>query len=510
MTDTDPSVDAIFTGHTHKEYAWDAPITGTDRTRPVIQTGSYGERIGQITLTLDPATLDVTGYTVANVARTTTPAAELVATYPRVAEVKTIVDAALAEAAIIGNQPVGSVAADITTAYLDGKRDDRASESTLGNLVANSLRDTLATPERGGAQIGIVNPGGLRADLLYGDDGVITYAEANAVLPFVNNLWSTTLTGAQLTTVLEQQWQPAGSSRAFLNLGLSDNVTYTYTATNAPGERITSVTIDGVALDPAASYRIATFSFLATGGDNFTEFTQGTDARDSGLVDRDAWISYLQEHPGLSPDFARQGVATGPLPGAVDPGGVVSLDLAKLDLTSLGSPANTSVAAYLVPAGTALDPAATPLATAPVTAGAATIAATVPAGTAAGTYDLYVRATPSGTTVRVPVTVNAVVPPATLNVTSDAFSFCLIGRSQVVVYATNRERTTVSITVTTPLGQQTFAKVRPGQTVAATFGRWGALPAGTATVVATGMVGDTPATTTQQHTYKATRGGLFS
>uniref|UniRef100_UPI003016876F choice-of-anchor I family protein n=1 Tax=unclassified Microbacterium TaxID=2609290 RepID=UPI003016876F len=39
VTDTAPSVDAIFTGHTHKTYAWSAPIPGTDRTRPVVQTG---------------------------------------------------------------------------------------------------------------------------------------------------------------------------------------------------------------------------------------------------------------------------------------------------------------------------------------------------------------------------------------------------------------------------------------------------------------------------------------
>ncbi|MBF0792995.1 5'-nucleotidase C-terminal domain-containing protein, partial [Escherichia coli] len=115
-------------------------------------------------------------------------------------EVDAIVDAALAKAAEIGDQPVASVTADITTAfaggsYVDGvwtggTRDNRASESALGNLVADSLRTSLADESRGGAEIGVVNPGGLRSELYYGADGVITYAEANAVLPFVNNLWT--------------------------------------------------------------------------------------------------------------------------------------------------------------------------------------------------------------------------------------------------------------------------------------------------------------------------------
>ena len=142
-----PDVAAIFNGHTHKQYAWDAPVLDsagrpTGKTRPIVQTGNYGEFIGQIQLTIDTKTMSVTGYKAANVKRTTDPAADLVAAYPRVAAVKAIVDKAVADAAVIGNQPVGKVTADITTAFggAPAVRDDRASESTLGNLVADSLR----------------------------------------------------------------------------------------------------------------------------------------------------------------------------------------------------------------------------------------------------------------------------------------------------------------------------------------------------------------------------------
>ena len=358
VTEVTPDVAAIFNGHTHKQYSWDAPVPGVEgKTRPIVQTGNYGEFIGQIQLTIDTKTMSVTGYKAGNVKRTTStdqPAADLVAKYPRVAAVKTIVDKALADAAVVGNQPVGKVTADITTAFTPAtdttpaSRDDRGSESTLGNLVADSLVDSLKAPELGGAEIGVVNPGGLRNELYYAPDGTITYAEANAVLPFVNNLWTTSLTGEQFKTLLEQQWQtnPDGTvpSRAYQQLGLSKNVNYTYDAARAAGDRITSIRVNGALIDPAKSYRIGTFSFLATGGDNFRIFKSGTDTKDSGLVDRDAWIKYLQAHNPVSPDFARRSVAVVNTTAAEVKGGdAISLAVSKLDLTSLGSPVNTSL-----------------------------------------------------------------------------------------------------------------------------------------------------------------------
>ncbi|MBG6183341.1 5'-nucleotidase [Arthrobacter sp. CAN_A214] len=405
-TETSPLVDAIFTGHTHKQYAWDGPVPGVEgKTRPILQTGSYGEFVGQITLTVDDATGDVQAYTAQNVARTTDTDASLTSTFPRVAEVKRIVDSALAQAAVIGNQPVGSVTADITTAFTGTGRDDRGSESTLGNLVADSLRSSLGSAERGAAEIGVVNPGGLRNELYHSPDGVVTFAEANAVLPFVNDLWTTTLTGAQFKEVLEQQWQPDGNSRGFLALGLSDNVSYTYDPALERGSRITSVTVDGSPLDPARAYRVGTFSFLAQGGDNFTVFRQGTDTRESGLVDRNAWIDYIKANSPLSPSFDRRGMVVQGAPSAVRAGDAVSFNVSKLDLTSLGSPVNTSLTAKYV----AADGSSTDLGSFPVSGGAAAVAVTVPAS-ASGAGSIVLVAGESQTTVTLPVTVEAMVP----------------------------------------------------------------------------------------------------
>ncbi len=438
---TSPKVAAILNGHTHQTYAWDGPVPATDgegvgATRPIIQTGNYGENVGQIQLTVDADTNAVLDYTVANVP----VSADIVfdpqlGTPPSIPEISGIVTAALDYADEVGSQPIGSVTADITTAFSggtygadgyggpDAKRDNRAAESTLGNLVADSLLDVLAPEDRGGAEISLVNPGGLRAELLYGDDGVITYAEANAVLPFVNNLFTTTLTGTQLVAVLEQQWQTVVNadtgavevpSRPYLQLGLSDNISYTFDPDpdgdgvtvgdlDDQGKHIQTVVVDGEPVTADATYRVGSFSFLLQGGDNFTAFTQGTDTRDSGLIDRDAWIGYLQANPGVSPEFDKHAVAVTGLADLPESGGTTTLNVSTLDLTSLGAPANTTLSTRLLafPEGGG-EPAVTELGSVPVSGGAASVPFTVPAP---GAYYLQMSAAPSGTVVTVPILV---------------------------------------------------------------------------------------------------------
>lgn len=400
VNETAGTVDAIFTGHTHRRYALNTPKPGGG-TRPVVQTGSYGEYVGQIDLTVESTTGAVTAATGTNIARV---AAEDTA-LPRVAAVKAIVDKALADAKVIGDQPVGSVTADITRADSDlatpAVDEDRGAESTLGDLVANALRDgvpaDIAKPE-----LGIVNPGGLRADLLFaGDtttnpantDGVVTFAEANAVLPFVNNVSTVDLTGAQVKRILEQQWQPAGSSRPYLHLGLSDNVSVTQDPTQPVGQRITSVRIAGKPMVATETYTVSTFSFLAAGGDNFTGFTEGT-TKDTGLIDRDVWIKYIRDNAGLKPDFARQQVIAQGLPEALKTGQKLTVNLSKLDITSRGSVKNTQVQVVRV-----RDGKRKVMKSVAVTDASAEVRFTVP-----GASQVELVAMPSGTTITRDVT----------------------------------------------------------------------------------------------------------
>ena len=107
-----------------------------------------------------------------------------------------------------------------------------------------------------------MNPGGLRDDFLVTDQfgteapGVVTLGEANSVQPFANGVVTMTLTGAQIKQVLEEQWQPAGSSRPFLALGVSTGFFFTYDAARAAGDRIVSITLNCAPINPNASYRV--------------------------------------------------------------------------------------------------------------------------------------------------------------------------------------------------------------------------------------------------------------
>ncbi|RLV55580.1 bifunctional metallophosphatase/5'-nucleotidase [Aeromicrobium phragmitis] len=396
-----PEVDAIFTGHTHQEYAWDAPVPGSPgETRPIVQSGSYGANIGEVTLTVDATTGDVTAYSARNVPRTTTDDATLVNQFPRVGTVQAIVQAALEHADDIGREVKGTQTADITRAF-NGASEDRGAESTLGGVVADALLSRVSQTQAG-ADLGLVNPGGLRADLLYAptgqeQPGEITYAEANAVLPFVNNVSSVAVTGETLKRIFEQQWQRDAEgnvpSRAYLQLGVSENVSYTFDSTRPEGDRITGVWIDGEPLDPQRTYRIATFSFLAQGGDNFHAFTEGTNT-DTGLVDYEAWIDYLENNRPISPDFARRSVEVQGLQDEYAAGDTLTFTLPRLDLTSLGSPANTEVAVEALPESG--EPVT--LGSFPVSGGAAQVEATLPADLS-GAVRFRATAQPTGTTV---------------------------------------------------------------------------------------------------------------
>ena len=76
--------------------------------------------------------------------------------------------------------------------------------------------------------------------------------------------------------MLEQQYVPGRpGGRDQLIFGVSDGLTFTYDPTAAP-VTVSDTALNGVPLDPAATYRVTTNSFLADGGDAFTVFREGT------------------------------------------------------------------------------------------------------------------------------------------------------------------------------------------------------------------------------------------
>ncbi|MBX9243909.1 ExeM/NucH family extracellular endonuclease [Actinotalea ferrariae] len=336
----DAEIDAIFAGHTHQAHAHQLPVAGWPEglTRPVVQSGQYGQNLAHVTLEVDPATGDV----VASSSALVPLAPGGVPAFPADAEVAQIVADAVAAADELGKASLGEITDDLLRARQSDGTDNRGGESTLGNLVADVQ---LWATQDVGTEIAFMNPGGLRADLTYASsnpddpDGNVTYREAATVQSFANTLVTMTLTGEQVVEVLEQQWQPAAASRPFLKLGVA-GLTYTYDPTAAAGERITDVRVGDAPLDLTAPYRVVANSFLAGGGDNFTTLAEGTQRADSGRVDLQAFVDYLAAFTPVSPDLAQRavGVDLGDVPAeGYVPGDTVTVALSSL-LFSAGEP----------------------------------------------------------------------------------------------------------------------------------------------------------------------------
>ncbi len=415
----DPGVNAIVSGHTH--LAYNHVIDG----RPVISSGQYGEKFGLMDIKVNPKTKEIVSMvnetlplmSAAIPATPTTPAVPAKPLYPAVPEVQAIVDDAVAVAEVLGAQKLGDITAPFNRSKLaNGSTENRGGESTLGNFVADVQ---LWATQSASAQIAFMNPGGLRTDMPYASsgpndpDGNVTYKEAAVVQPFANTLVAMDLTGAQVRTVLEQQWQPTGASRPFLKLGVSEGLVYDYNPAAAAGAHIGTITLNGVAIDPAASYRVTVNSFLASGGDNFTVLASGTNRADTGKVDLAAMVDYLAANSPASPDFAQRAVGVVLTPPASAAGYVagekVTVTMSSLAFGDASTPAPGTVDLSLGGAVLASAPVDGTVSDAVLDeTGTAAAEITIPTGVD-GVQQLALTVAATGTAVNVPITIQKAV-----------------------------------------------------------------------------------------------------
>ncbi|MFD7559668.1 MULTISPECIES: bifunctional metallophosphatase/5'-nucleotidase [unclassified Streptomyces] len=293
----DPKVDALVTGHTHQAYSCNIPDpAGNPRT--VTSAASYGRLFTDTTLTYDRATKDIVRTPV----KAPKPVNKIVSRdQPKAPDMTELVDRWKALAAPIANRPQGFISADIPG------RGSEAPEKPLGDLIADAQLEALAPADKGGAQLAIMNPGGIRADLAYKaagaeGDGVVTYGESYTVQPFNNMMNIVDLTGAQLITALQQQVTGPVNGANPKILQVSKGFTYTLDMTKAGADRIVvdSVKLNGAAIDPAKTYRVAMNEFLAGGGDGFTVLKEHKNKL-NGPSDLDCFNAYLMKSTAATP-----------------------------------------------------------------------------------------------------------------------------------------------------------------------------------------------------------------
>ena len=419
VADTDPSVAAIVSAHTHQLYNHAIPVAGNALPRPVIQAASYGEDLGHLSLAVDPEShelVSISGEILPTVG------ADGVALYPADPAVAAIVTAASEAAEPLGAVKIGETTNDVNRARQSDGTENRGGESTLGNFVADVQ---LSATNASGAEIALMNPGGLRADLTYassgpGDpDGNVSYREAASVQPFANTLVTLDLTGAQLRQVLEEQWQPAGSSRPFLKLGVSKSLAYTYDPTAPAGEHISNLFFNGVGIAPTDIHRIVVNSFLASGGDNFLTLASGTNQTDSGLTDLQAMVDFFGATGVVNPDQSQRAIGvtlTPPVDGGYLPGQGLDIGLSSL-LMSAGEVGSDTVDVKLNGVGDSypIDPT---IVDTTDEVGRAQAAFQIPADAPSGLQNLTVEVVGTRTLITIPIVINEAPVVATATTTT--------------------------------------------------------------------------------------------
>jgi len=278
----DPAIKVVVSAHTHEAYI----CRFGDRL--VTSAGSFGILLTEIDLTLERSSGKIVSARAENkVVATDGPTdARLAPMLARYGEL----------AAPVENKIVAKVSRTLS------RRVRPASESELGNLIADAQLFGTSAPDKGGAEIAFNNQTSLRAAIAPDADGNVNYGALFRAQPFQNDLVVMTLNGAQLVRALEHQWGADLTASERTLLDVSAGFHYQWDAAKPEGQRVVpgSLTLYGKPVRADSTYRVVVNSFLAGGSEGHVVFTEGTD-RVVSVPDLEALVSYLQEQNPYSP-----------------------------------------------------------------------------------------------------------------------------------------------------------------------------------------------------------------
>lgn len=173
---------------------------------------------------------------------------------------------------------VGSV-----NGHLEGDRSKvRFVQTNLAHLLL------AAQKERAGADFAVMSGGGVRDSIEAGD---ISYKDVLKVQPFGNTLVYVDLKGSEVERYLAavaNMKVDSGAYAQFYDVGLT-----------ADGTGVSDVTINGQPLQADKTYRMATLSFNATGGDGYPKISDHPSYVNTGFVDAEVLKQYIQTHSPL-------------------------------------------------------------------------------------------------------------------------------------------------------------------------------------------------------------------
>jgi len=201
-----------------------------------------------------------------------------------------------------------------TNAFLVGDRNVcRYAECNLGNLIADAIRASDDT-----IQIVIMNGGGIRsnipasaaevpADLEFAEPQDVTLGDVLTAFPFRNRIATFDLTGADVIAALENGVSRIDGDSGTGRFPQVSGVRFSFDVSKEIGSRIQSVEVlnaagEYEAIDPSATYRVASNDFMRQGGDEYTVFRDnGANAFDSGPELEVVLAEYITANSPINP-----------------------------------------------------------------------------------------------------------------------------------------------------------------------------------------------------------------
>jgi 5'-nucleotidase len=243
LADRFPEIDLIIGGHEH------FPIAAVENRTFISKAGSDARFVARIDLLRRPKGAVERFYELV-------PITAAIEDDPKTAEVVNAYQAKLGTElkAVIGSS---RVPLDGATARL------RASETNLGNLVADAMRTRV------GADAAVINSGGIRGDRVH-EPGPITRFEIVELHPFGNVVCTVVITGKVLLEALNHAVSrlPDAAGQFPQVSGIRMEVDVSQPA----GNRVRAVTVQGQRLDPGGTYTVAIPDFMLLGGDGYKMF----------------------------------------------------------------------------------------------------------------------------------------------------------------------------------------------------------------------------------------------
>jgi len=191
-----------------------------------------------------------------------------------------------------GGAALGTVVGQSDGLFVGDRSVVRNQATNLGVLIAK------AQMVKTKADVGVMNSGGIRADL---EGGEITYKEVLTVQPFANILTYVDFSGRELTEYLTASVNMAAGSGAFAQISGAE--------IKVANGKVTSMSVAGMAIDMNKTYRLAVNSYMASGGDGYPKISDHVNFVDTGFVDADMLVEYIQNNSPLSVSDFEPGAA---------------------------------------------------------------------------------------------------------------------------------------------------------------------------------------------------------